>query len=523
MPEPPGNPACPLPAQLLRILLIEDSEDDALLMLLRFRGSGYRVEHLRVADPESMRRALAENVWDVILADHRMPGFSALAALRLMQETTLDLPFIIVSGVLDEETAITVMREGAHDYLSKDKLERLIPAVERELREARNRAERQAALRALQENEARFRALASNIPGMVLQMQQEPDGTLRALYASEGCQALLGCSPAQVMSDPQRFFGMILAEDRPRLAGALQESARNLSTVNWEGQIVLNTRERKWINLRASPRVLDGGAILWEGIVSNISHSKLTEMELRESRTQLAELSSHLQRVKEEERERIARDIHDVLGGNLVAIKIEASLLAGKLDSDPQQRRQRVRGIEKLIDEAINTCGRVARELRPGILKEFGLAAAIECQAEDFTQRTSIPCHVLCADYDADPGEDTAVALFRIFQETLTNISKHAQASVVEVRLHQEDHDVVLEIRDDGRGVTADDLNKPRSFGLRGIRERINSLGGSFAIQPRAGGGTEIVLRAPLAATAASATDWLIAGAPGQSLLFDHE
>jgi len=481
----------------LRLLIIEDSEDDALLLLHRFRLAGYRCVSRRVDNAPDMRAALEQEHWDAVLSDHSMPQFSALGALHLLQEFDADLPFIIVSGVINEETAVAAMRSGAHDYLSKNNLDRLIPAVERELSQARNRAERRTAMQALRENEARFRALASNLPGMVFQMERAgDDGAYRFPYVSEGSAALLGIRRDELIAVPSRFIDLIHHEDRDGFIKAMDESAATAATVNWDGRIVAQG-DTKWINLRSSPRRIESGQLQWEGVVFNITQSKLTEHELRNSRAQLAELSSHLQVVKEEERERIARDIHDELGGNLVAIKFEVALLAGKLEGDPLQLRRRVRSIEKLVDDAIATAGRVARELRPGILKDFGLAAAVECQAEDFTQRTGIACNVLCADDDATAEEPASTALFRIFQEALTNISKHAHASTVDVRLVQEDGDILLEILDDGRGLAPEALTKPRSYGLRGIRERLNALQGSLDIGSAPTGGTRLTVRVP--------------------------
>ncbi len=481
----------------LRLLIVEDLEDDALLLLQRFRSAGYAVQYQRVDNQLDMKIALQAQSWDAVLSDHRMPSFDAMAALALMQSLDCDLPFIIVSGVIDEETAILAMQAGAHDYLSKDKLDRLVPAVEREIREAVNRAERRSAQQAMQESEARYRTLATNLPGMVFQMRLEADRLL-ITYASEGCMLLLTLHPEQVCADASLFTEMIESNDHARLQAALLRSRRDNSTVNWDGRIRFGSGEIKWINMRAAPRLDAAGEGVWEGIMSNVTHSKRTEAELRESRELLRELQLHLERVREEERERIARDIHDVLGGNLVAIKIEASLLESKLESDPQLLRNRVRSIARLIDDAIATSGRVARELRPGILKEFGLAAAIECQAEDFSQRTGLPCRCEAMDYDAQVSEDASIAMFRVFQEALTNIAKHAKASFIEVDMSREAGSLLLRIRDDGRGIEPGDMNKPKSFGLRGMRERMASLGGSARIGQCAGGGTEIVLRAPL-------------------------
>lgn len=487
----------------LAVLIIEDSEDDALLLVGCFKRAGYQVEFLRVENAEATRQAMRTRCWDAILSDHSMPGFNALAALELMQELQLDLPFIIVSGVIDEETAIAAMRAGAHDYLSKDRLDRLVPAVEREIREAKNRAERRAALDAVQESEARFRSLVANIPGMVFQLLQSRETGSRFLYVSEGAVPLLGLMPDELTANPGLFFDAIQAEDRPAFDEALAQSASRLSLVNWDGRIISGSGQEKWINLRSAPRQISNGEVQWEGIVSNITQSKQIENELRESRSQLAELSSHLEAAKEEERERIARDIHDELGGMLVAIKIETSLLSSKLPGDPLQLRRRVRGIEGLIDEAISMAGRVARELRPGILKDFGLAAAIECQADDFAQRVGLNCDTSGIMHECDPDEKISLALFRILQEALTNVAKHAHATWVGIRLDLEDDNLVLEIADNGRGISAEDLNKSKSFGLRGIRERMHGLGGTLELAKQTPQGTRVILRAPYKPNAA--------------------
>ncbi|MBL8473084.1 MAG: response regulator [Rhodocyclaceae bacterium] len=487
----------PPPRAQLRVLVIEDCEDDAMLMLRLFRSAKYSTRHTIVDCAEDMAAALEREHWDVILADHSMPRFNATAALQLMQARGLDIPFIIVSGHIDEETAIAAMRAGAHDYLSKDKMDRLVPAVEREIREARNRAEHRVALEAVHESESRFRALATNLPGMVFQLLIEPGGSWRFLYVSEGSTALLNLRPFELIGKPERFLGLLFDADRVSLQRSLSLSAESGATVNWEGRIRLRDDEMKWINLRSSPRQLESGLPIWEGIVSNITQSKQVEAQLLANRQQLAELSSYLQVAVEEERARIARDIHDELGGILVGLRFEVALLSAKLPPERPDLLERMRRMESMCADAIATVSRVASELRPGILKEFGLQAALESHAEDFSARTGIACHMRCVDYDVELTEAASIALFRIFQEALNNTFKHAAASQVEVRFCRENNELLLEIADDGRGVAETDLSKPRSFGLRGMRERVASLGGRFHVERRAKGGTRISVHLP--------------------------
>lgn len=478
-------------------LLFVDADDRAVAELqARFDVMGVASQTLRVASVVSLRTALLAQAWDAVICRLRLPGLGALAALRAMQTLDFDLPFIVIAEHLDDRGVSRVMQAGAHECFTPDTLEHLVPAVRREIRHARYRADHRAALEMLRESEARFRALASNLPGMVFQLQRDPGLGLRFIYVSEGCDKLVGLKPHELLSAAQRLFDVIDTADRVLLERALEESAQSCSSLNWEGRI-RKKGQPKWINLRSTPQLLPGGGVQWQGIATDISRSKEAEAKLRRSREQLSELSYHLEAAKEEERERIARDIHDELGSTLVAIKIETALLAARLPGEAAELREKSHAIEAMLDRAMSTVGRVARELRPGILKEFGLPAAIECQVEDFSQRTGILCRVKCDEEGVELDEPTSLALFRILQETLTNVAKHAHASLVVVRLRRERGYTVLEIRDNGRGISEADMSKPRSFGLRGIRERVSSLNGEFSIGAAEQGGSHIHLRIP--------------------------
>src|SRR2546430_8086131 len=143
--------------QPLRVLLVEDSDDDAILLLRQLKRAGHEVVHRRIESAPEVKDALATESWDVVISDYAMPGFSGLDALRMVQEHGLDIPFILVSGQIGEDMAVAAMKAGAHDSLMKDKLARLVPAVERELREAEVRRARRRADLALRESEERFR------------------------------------------------------------------------------------------------------------------------------------------------------------------------------------------------------------------------------------------------------------------------------------------------------------------------------------------------------------------------------
>lgn len=434
---------------------------------------------------------LREQRWDAILHCLNHANCSPATTLKTLRDRNLDTPLIIVADPGDQRAAIKALRSGAHDVVFFDRISRLAPAVEREVREAGHRADHRAALEMLHDSEARFRALASNLPGLLFNLQRDTAGNYRFLYVSEGSVRLLGVKQHELRGSAQRFFDTLFADDRKLLLAALEESAHSGTTLLWEGRLKSG---EIWIDMRSLPYRNDEGTVLWTGIATNITQTKKTEAALRESRAQLAALSFHLEAAKEEERERIARDIHDELGSILVRLKIEAALLASKL---PDELREKARSIETLLDQAMGTTSRVARQLRPGILKEFGLAAAIECQAEDFGHSTGITCRAQC-DEGIELDTDTSLALFRIVQEALTNVAKHAHASLVVVRLRRENGNIALEIRDNGRGIAERDMDKPKSFGLRGIRERVQSLNGIFHIATAEQGGAYLMLKVPV-------------------------
>jgi two-component system sensor histidine kinase UhpB len=355
----------------------------------------------------------------------------------------------------------------------------------------------QASSSALALIEARFRAIVSNTPGLVYQFRLMQSNAMAFPYLSDACHALLGVSPERLHADPGLFIGLILAEDRASYLASMQASAEEIRSWNWDGRLWIEEwKDIKWINLRAMPRVLSDGSVQWEGIMTNITQSKLEQTEIKRSRSQLAELSAHVERVKEEERTRIAREIHDDLGGNLTAIKMALALLRRRLPDDPALT-DKADYVDSLVDRTIESIHRISVDLRPSIL-DFGIVAAIEWQAAEFEKQLGIPCHVASSDSDIDLPPDQASALFRIFQESLNNISKHAHASSVQVRLMRNQRGIRMEITDDGTGIAVRDRQKPASFGIRGMIERAKALGGSLSVSNVSKGGSMVAIRIPL-------------------------
>lgn len=493
----------------LRLLVVAAAMTDVHALAPDLAIGNSIAELRQVGVASQLRLALAESTWDVALV---FPG-AALAVqtvLKQIDEFELDLPVLLIANADDRKLALGAMKAGARDVIDADRLERLLPAIEREVDGAQHRADHRAALEMLRNSEARYRALASNLPGMLFQLRRvtstnsqdsfsaSATAHFRFMYVSDGCQKLFGRKQHELLESAEYFFSAFDAKHRRSLEQALKDSAQSGTLFNWEGQIAGRTRA-KWINLRSTPHRFDDGSVEWQGLATNVTHSKEAEGELRRSREQLAELSSHLEAVKEEERERIAREIHDELGSILVRLKIEVALISSKLPANADALRDKAHSIENLLNQAMGTASRVARELRPGILKEFGLPAALECQAEDFSQRSGTHCHVECDDDGRamEPDAETSLAVFRIAQEALTNVAKHANATQVVMQLSCINGKIGLVIRDNGRGFSDAELVKPKSFGLRGIRERVLSLAGDFSIAPGEHGGTELILQVP--------------------------
>ncbi len=239
---------------------------------------------------------------------------------------------------------------------------------------------------------------------------------------------------------------------------------------------------------------------------------KRAERELRDSHDQLRALSAYLQRVREEERTRIAREVHDELGQALTGLKLDLSRLGSQgrraeigsrstefrpLTSDLRLPTP-FKSLIARIDATIQTVRRIATELRPGILDDLGLVAAIEWQANDFQSRTGVRCNVKAALEEPHLNPDLNTAFFRIFQETLTNVIRHAEATRVEVQLKKEPGAVLLEVRDNGRGISEAELSNTRSIGLRGMRERAALFGGEVNIRGVHGKGTTVMVTIPV-------------------------
>jgi signal transduction histidine kinase len=234
---------------------------------------------------------------------------------------------------------------------------------------------------------------------------------------------------------------------------------------------------------------------------AELAERALTEQRLRASEENLRALAAHLQSVREEERIHIAREIHDELGQALTGLKFDIGAIAkGFATDDSDTVAEKTQAASLAIDRIINSVRRIASGLRPEVLDEIGLGAAIEWQAREFQRRTGIRCLVELPPRFADPDMERSTALFRIFQELLTNVARHANATRVEVKLQDDDEDGLrMTVVDNGRGIKPVELESPTSLGFLGLRERVLAFAGSLDVRGEEGQGTTVSVTIPTA------------------------
>ena len=309
---------------------------------------------------------------------------------------------------------------------------------------------------------------------------------------------IFGYSPQESLG--RSLTGLIVPEE------SRQEDQRNIDLVahgqRVDAEVVRQRKDgsRLHVSVAGVPVSVPGRQIAAYGIYRDITERKRAEEELQRSFRQLRELTARLQSVREEERTRVAREIHDELGQALTAIKIDLASLIRALRADQKEELEKAESILRLVDQTILSVRRIATELRPGVLDSLGLAAAIEWQSMDFEERTGTRCEVKIEVKEAIWDREFSTTCFRIFQETLTNIIRHAKATHVEVRLSQADHELVLTVRDNGRGISKEEIAHTRSIGLIGMRERAAEVGGKVTFLALPGRGTMVTMRVPMPA-----------------------
>jgi PAS domain S-box-containing protein len=350
---------------------------------------------------------------------------------------------------------------------------------------------------ALAEREAQLRGIAANVPGMVFRMAHgDSDDGAVLTFVSDGSRSLVGHEPATLTERERGLRSLIHPDDVAGYVARRDAAMHGRQDWHWQGRMVTATGAVRWVDVKAAMRRMDDGRMVWDGVVWDIDDNKRAELALAQSQSQLRELSAHLETVREEEKARIAREVHDELGQVLTVLKFELSMLALIMPAPTAAQRERLESIQRLIAQLFQLVRDVATALRPPIL-DAGIVSAIEWQARRFEARSGIPCLVVAPETPLHLSDAQAIGLFRVLQEALTNVMRHAQAHSLEIRLTVEDGMLALSVADDGVGF--DPAAGARSFGVVGMRERVLMLGGTLTLDGESGNGTTLLARIPLA------------------------
>jgi PAS domain S-box-containing protein len=344
--------------------------------------------------------------------------------------------------------------------------------------------ERKRAEETLRESEERYRSLVQSTEDSIYLVDRD----CRYLFMNRKHLSRFGLPPHKVIGRPYAEF-----HSEREIANRVKEVFKTVNSMSYEYR---SERDGGYYIRTISPvKELDGEIIALTVVSKDINKRKQAEEELRKSKEELRNLADHLESVREEERTAIAREIHDELGQALTGLKMDLSWVAKRIPEDQTGLLEKLHSMSELTGTTLKTVQRISTELRPGLLDDLGLAAAIEWQTEEFENRTGIRCTLTVDPEDIEVDEKRSNALFRILQETLTNVARHAQATRVQVSLTEKEGILKLRVRDNGKGITKEQISDSQSLGIIGIRERVHQWGGTVKISGRPGKGTTVVIK----------------------------
>lgn len=491
------------PAESGCVLVVDDMAQYRRILDRLLSRHRYRV--LQAADGEAALREARAARPDLILLDIHMPGIDGYETCRRLKAdpATRPIPVIFVSGIDDISAKVEAFSAGGVDYLTKpfhdDEVRMRVAThlalcslqhrLEERVRErtaalaiANARLESEIAER--REAEARLRGVLESAPEAMIIVNQRRE----MVIVNTQAERLFDYRRDQMLGRPIEMLMPERLRTRHVALATAYLAAPRLRPMG-DGLTLVGQRrgsEEFPVEISLSPLARPGCRLII-ATIRDLSERRRTEAALRE-------LATHREAVREQERKRIAGEIHDELGSLLTALKMDISLLRMQLPED-SPALQRVGQMRELVERTIGMVRQVATQLRPAALN-LGLVAALEWQVEDFGRRTGIACR-LVADAEVALGDAQATTIFRIVQESLTNIARHAAATQVEVMLGCTDGRLELSVVDDGRGFDAAAAGAP-SFGLFGIRERVRALGGEARVDSESGRGTRIAITIPL-------------------------
>jgi two-component system sensor histidine kinase UhpB len=341
----------------------------------------------------------------------------------------------------------------------------------------------------LRESEERFRLVERATNDLIWDW----DFASGRVRGSESGVRILGYPPSAPDHRVEMERPLLHPADRERVVGALDAALAGGADA-WSDEYRVQRADGTYATIFNRGTILRDGS----GRASRMVGSAVDVTARRRAEENLRQVTAQIETVREAERKYLSRELHDSLGQLLTALKLDLAALAQRLPASSRGARARLQAATALVDTAMEVTQRVAAELRPGILDDLGLVAAVRWAAAEFERRSEIPCVVEVALSDAPVDDALATTIFRVLQESLTNVARHAHATRVSVHLASDQREVSLTVRDNGRGIDAAEAAREQRLGLLGMRERVSAWGGVVEIAGRRDEGTTVWVRIPL-------------------------
>lgn len=328
------------------------------------------------------------------------------------------------------------------------------------------------------------------------------------IWWNEGFPNLFGYPKSELEPTIESWTNRLHPEDRERTLAGIRKVIESGGT-NWSDEYRFRRKDGTYAHVYDRGFVIhdaNGKAVRMVGGMMDVTARKTAEEQLELSRRQMRALTARLESLREEERTRMSREIHDELGQMLTGLKMDLRWMEKRLANMDGRTTElnpildKVVDASELTDQTIARVQKIAMELRPGVLDHLGLPTAIKYEAQRFGERSGVNCHIYLSELSLDLKPNVSTIMFRILQEALTNAGRHAHATKVDIDLFEQANEIVLQVRDDGKGISTEEMENPRSLGLVGMKERAALLGGSITFEPAPTGGTMVTLRVPKAA-----------------------
>lgn len=470
----------------LKLLLLEDDPADAEFIQILLRRAGLSFTAIVASNEEEFLTALATNGYDAVLADNALPQYSSMEALKLLRITNPDIAFILVTGTVSEEFAVNIIQQGADDYILKTNLTRLPSAISNAIEKKRNIVEKEKAVKETIKEKELSASIINSLPGIFFLCNSQG----RFLRWNKNFEQVSGYSSGEMaMMTPEYFF-----------SGTEQDHFRHymyscIEKGSGQTEVTFVTRDHLHI-----PYFFTCMAINYENehclifVGLDISARKESEKQLMQLNEELHDVSSHLETIRENEQKRIAREVHDQLGQQLTGLKMDISWIKDKIQKEANNEiiMDRLENMSLLVDEAVNTVRKVASDLRPPVLDDFGIVDALDWHSKEFTKRSGIMVDFKSNLESIVIDQSVSIGLFRIYQEALINVARHAEANHVHTSLELTQQQLLLIITDNGKGF--DMGHDKKTLGLLGMKERAYMIGGSVHIESKPGYGTTVII-----------------------------